>query len=377
MSHTRRDVLRSIASTALTAGLAPMALAAASESGLGRVSSRTWHRQGAHGGPRRAARPAFVFEWKDLGSPDGPIFCRGGFGEGGNSLAVIQRGVGAVLADTKNSPFGSLLAQDLIALDEVPVDKLQSGAQPAPLKLVINTHHHYDHTGGNHAFAGKVDHLAHPNAIERIKSQTKLYQDNAAATIRKLASSGKPEDKGRSNILQQEFGDKISGWTAADFTPTRPLKGQKEGILIGGIKLELHHFGAGHTDNDIIIRVADLNVIHMGDVLFNNVWPYFDVKSGATSAGWINACQRAYELCDKDTVILPGHGDPTDREALKRQIALFEDLAPKAAAAVKSGMSREDFQKSATPGYEDYALADRLRPVTLGGLYDEAKAKAG
>lgn len=374
MSPSRREVLRSLVGTAVSASLASTALGHP----LGTSASRFWHRQGAHGGPRPATRrPAFVFEWKELGKAQGSIICRAGFGEGGNSLAIIERGVGAILVDTKNSPFGALLAQDVIALDEPPQDKLQAGAHPAELKLVINTHHHYDHTGGNHAFAGKVDHLAHPKAIERIAAQIKLYQDNATATIRKLASSDKPEDKGRSNIFQQEFGDKIGKWGTGDFTPTRALKGVKEGILVGAIKLELHHFGAGHTDNDIIVRVPDANVVHAGDVLFNKVWPYFDVKSGATASGWINSCKQAYELCDKDTAVVPGHGDVTDRDAFKRQIALFEDLAPKAAAAVKAGKTREEFVKIETPGYDGFAAADWIRPITLGGLYDDAKATAG
>ncbi len=373
MSHSRRELLQSFVATALTAGLASSALG----SPLGTRSANTWFRRGAHGGPRPLARPAFVFDWKELGTGPAEIVCRAGFGEGGNSLAVIERGVGAVLIDTKNVPYGTFLAQDVIALDEPPMDKLQNGAKPAPLKLVINTHHHADHTGGNNAFVGKVDHLAHPKAIERIKGQIKQYQDGAAAAIRKLNASEKPEDKGRANLFQQEIGDKIASWGPADFAPTRAMQGVKEGILIGKIKLELHHFGAGHTDNDIVIRLPEQNVVHMGDLLFNKVWPYFDVKSGATSKGWINSCQRAYELCERDTVLVPGHGELTDREALKRQIALFEDLAPKAAAAVKAGKSREEFQKSDTPGYDGYGLADWIRPITLGGLWDEAKAAQG
>lgn len=371
MSLSRRQVLRSAVGSAF--GLACSGVACG-EGSLGTRSARTWFRQGAHGGPKAVLRrPAFVFDWKDVGSGNGPVVCRAGFGEGGNSLAIIERGVGSILIDTKNAPFGALLAQDVLALDEVPIDKLQSGDLPGELKLVINTHHHYDHTGGNHAFAGKVDHLAHPKAIERIKAQIELYRKNATASIMKLEASDKPSDKGRAAIFRQEFGDKISAWDASTFAPTRAMKGQKEALQIGSIKLELHHFGAGHTDNDIVVRLPDHNVLHMGDLLFNRIWPYFDVPSGANTAGWINSCKQAIALCDNDTVIVPGHGELTDVEALRRQIALFEDLAPKAVAAVKAGQSREDFIKAPTPAYDDYGLAGFIRPVTLGGLYDQAK----
>lgn len=371
MSVSRRDFIHAACGTALGLVVADRAAASLHELiGLGR--------SGAHAGQAPASRPhggrpAFFFEWKDVG-PDGPVALRAGFGEGGNSLAIIERGVAAVLVDTKNCPYGNLLAQDLIALDEPPMDKLQQGAHAAELRLVINTHHHADHTGGNNAFAGKVDHLAHPKAIERIAAQIKRYQDGAAATIKRLESSDKPEDKGRAGVLKHEIGAAIAGWTAKDFVPTRALKSNVETIQLGKIRIVLHHFGPGHTDNDVLVHLPEQNVMHCGDLLFNNTWPYFDTGSGATSAGWINSCKKAIELCNADTVLVAGHGELGDVEALRRQVALFEDLAPKASAAVKAGQSRDEFIKTATPGYDGYAAGDRIRPVTLGGLFDEAKA---
>lgn len=303
------------------------------------------------------------FSWAEVdakGTRKGALM---GSGDGGNSL-LFTKGKAAVLIDTKNCPLGNLLASDAASQG---FDLSGKGEA-----LVINTHHHADHTGGNHGFAGKVPMLAHKKAQDRVQKQIENYQRGATAAIRQAKAATDDAGKKRAAAIA-DIENSITAWTAANFAPTQTFDADRHTVTIGGITLILRHFGAGHTDNDVIVFNPELNVLHTGDLLFNKVWPYVDRAGGFTSAGWINSLSRTLELCDKDTIIVPGHGALTDRSGIRALIDLFLTQSQRARDAVKAGQSREDFIKAPTPEYADFAAADWIRPITLGGLYDEAK----
>lgn len=363
MNTTRRDVLLSALGLTLAgaAGLAGPAHARALRSSQPEAA--------------RGSRPAFAFKWSEAGRSGIPTFCRVGFGEGGNSLAIIESGAGAVLVDTKNSPFGEQLAQDVSALDALPIERLDKGQRSAKVAAVINTHHHFDHTGGNHAFTSgesRTPIVAHAKAADRIAGQVKLYQDRATVAMRTMAGSQDAAVRGRSNVLMDRFGPLLPTWTADTFRPTDVIDAERTERAWGGVKVVLWHFGAGHTDNDVVVQSEDHNVIHAGDLLFHKVWPFFDRPAGANTAGWIRSLKRIIALCDDATTIVPGHGEITDRAGAQGLIDFFEDLIPRAQAAVKAGKTREQFIAEPTPAYDSFAAGDWIRPITLGGLYDEA-----
>lgn len=305
-----------------------------------------------------------TFAWSEVdptGVRKGAIL---GTGDGGNSLLFIK-GKAAVLIDTKTAPLGVLLATDAA---ELGLDLSGTGQA-----LVINTHHHADHTGGNHGFVGKVPVLAHKRAQERVSGMGEMYQKGAQAAIRQAKAATDDVGKKRAAALG-ELEKTIQGWSGATFAPTQVMNGDRQEVAVGGLTLILRHFGSGHTDNDVVVFNPELNVLHTGDLLFHKVWPYFDIPSGATSSGWAYSLSRCLELCDKDTIVVPGHGGLTDRQGIRALIDLFLTQSQRARDAVKAGQSREEFIKAATPEYAEYAAADRIRPVTLGGMYDEAKA---
>lgn len=287
-----------------------------------------------------------------------------GSGDGGNSLLFVKDKA-AVLIDTKNCPLGGLLAADAASLG---FDL--SGKGDA---LVINTHHHADHTGGNHGFVGQVPVLAHKRAQERIHKQIENYQRGATAALRQAKAATDEAGKKRAAAISG-VESAISMWSGSTFAPNQMFDSDRHSVTIGGISLVLRHFGAGHTDNDVVVYSPELNVLHTGDLLFNKVWPYVDRAGGFSSAGWINSLSRTLELCDKDTIVVPGHGDLTNRSGIRALIDLLLSQSQRARDAVKAGQSREEFIKIPTPEYAEYAAADWIRPITLGGMYDEAKA---
>ncbi|MBX3392492.1 MAG: MBL fold metallo-hydrolase [Phycisphaeraceae bacterium] len=311
---------------------------------------------GSAGRPARVTRRAAdtYFEWKKVAES-----CHVASGEGGNTLAVLA-GERSLLVDSKNGGFGPVLRREAAALG-------------APVAMLINTHHHFDHTGGNPAFTGDVEVVAHVNAAARIASGFEMSMGAARRSIQQLRQSGRP---GAGRVVADIEEWLRSGPTEKDFHPTRfiPSSGS---LSVGSLTIEVHHTGAGHTDNDLIVRLPEHNVVHAGDLLFNACWPYLDpTNSGADTAGWIRACRKIVELCDERTVVIPGHGEVGDVEIAQRQIGLLSRVREEAARAVEKGVARDEFLKTPFPEYEQFGLPT-IRPFTLGGAWDEASRDAG
>ena len=345
MTITRRDFLRT-GSTLAAASL---------------IGTRAWARfqpattQPKPGAPAGAA--ARYFEWKK--AADGVHVA---FGEGGNALVMLGAG-GALLIDCKNAGFGDELRREAASLG-------------APLAMVINSHHHADHTGGNSAFTADLTVLAHAKAKLRIAGNVDRYASGAKGTVGSATKSSKP---GAAAIVEdaKKLTTRIEGLkdqakVAALFEPTKTTEGN-ETMTVGGKKVELHHVGAGHTDNDIFVFLPDFNVLHTGDLLFHKWWPYMDRPAGCDSAGWVRSCDKILEVCNDKTVVVPGHGEITDRSGVQGQIDFFKKMRSVAATAVKAGVTKEDFLKQPPPEeYKNYDMASFIQPITLGALYDEA-----
>ncbi|MCC6677069.1 MAG: MBL fold metallo-hydrolase [Phycisphaerales bacterium] len=316
-------------------------------------------------GPARASlvRPRLrgadtYFEWKQVGEG-----VHAGFGEGGNSMVLVGKR-DAMVVDAKNGGFGQTLYREANML-----------AGAGDLRLLINTHHHADHTGGNPAFTSRqgLAVMAHAKAKERIGGNAERALNGARAAIKTLEGSDKPAAK---KVLEDVRAFIESSPKAEAFTPTRGLEiapGQQLAMPIADQTVNLIHNGPGHTDNDLIVFIPKLNIVHSGDLVFNRMWPYVDRPGGATIEGWIASLKKLLSLSDGRTVVIPGHGDVTDKKGVQAQIDFFLKIRELAEKAVKDGQSKEDFQKLTPEEYKDYAAGDWIRPITLGGVWEEVK----
>lgn len=273
-------------------------------------------------------------------------------GEGGNSLAFVAGGE-SLLIDTKNVGFGSQLRRDVESLG-------------SPLKMVINTHHHYDHTGGNAAFTKDVTVLAHESAKARIGDQVQLYLRGIPQALKTLKDSDKPIAK---KIMEdaEKLGKEAT--TPANYQPTKTTRGN-ETMTFGGERIELVHVGPGHTDNDLIVYFPKQNVIHTGDLVFNKVHPYFDPAGGATVQGWIKSLEKIIALCNDKTVLVPGHGNVGGVSAARAQIEYHRRVLDEAKKAVAVEKTREEFQNTVIEEYKDYS-GDWIKPIAFGAIFDE------
>jgi len=158
-----------------------------------------------------------------------------------------------------------------------------------PVRFVVNTHWHGDHTGGNEAMAGSgAIVFAHENVRRRMSSE----QFMAAFNSRIPASP-------RGALPVVTFSDTISFYINDDTVRT-------------------FHVANAHTDGDAIMFFRKANVAHMGDTFFNGMYPFIDVSTGGSVAGMIAAANRALEMSNAGTRFIPGHGPVATRADLVR-----------------------------------------------------------
>jgi cyclase len=218
-------------------------------------------------------------------------------GPGGN-VAVLNGSDGKVVVDTFLSPAWPKLKETL------------DGIGSAPVKTVIDTHWHFDHTDNNaplHAAGATV--LAHENTKKRMSES------------HDLPILGVHFDPSPADALPQET-----------FAAGHRLKANGE-------SLTLQHFAPAHTDTDIYVLFEKANVIHMGDTFFNGIYPFIDSGTGGKINGMIAAADKILGLVSKDTKIIPGHGPLGNKEDLTKFRAMLvttRDRVQKLKAAGKS-----------------------------------------
>lgn len=334
MLVTRRDFVRAAAGTLAAAP----GLARASSQPEGRSEEGTW------------------FQWKDA-APGAHV----AIGEGGNSTIIID-GEHALLIDTKNAPFGATLRRE-------------AGRLGTGITTVVNTHHHADHTAGNSAFTSDVPVLAHVNAVPRILKQTDRYRQMLRGWIETVGRA-----EGRSAAVKNQVTREAEAQANAEpkFTPESwapaPRFAQDEDLEVGDAIVAVRHFGAGHTDNDLVLYAERPNLLVAGDLLFHKMHPFMDPSAGATSLGWIESLKKAIALCDERTVVVPGHGEITDVTGLRGQVEYFERTRAAVAEAVKAGKTKEEAQAIEVPEYKDFGLREMARKRALAAIFDEIKA---
>lgn len=341
---------------------------------LGMLAAGAAGAMGSAGWPRVAhARraPLTYFAWTPiLRGPLDPAGRVGGtrsrlnviLGDGTNSLLVASESAW-MLVDTKSAPVGAMLR------DHFKYFKANA-AQPG---LVINTHYHRDTTGGNEAFLGATPIIAHPNAIRRIRNQHISYRI-AAETFFRAQEGG---DKLKQGFVDASLGrtrEKFAAWMPEDFLPGRAMEGPVEIVSVGTgagkIEAELYHFGPGHTDGDIVVRFPAFNVMHVGDLCFNRCHAFIDRGAASTTAAWTGVLNKVIDLCDKDTIIVPGNGEVTDVQGLKDQISYFDQVRAAVKKLVDAGEQRSAAERLEIERFKDYGLP-QVRAVCFGAVYDE------
>jgi glyoxylase-like metal-dependent hydrolase (beta-lactamase superfamily II) len=144
-------------------------------------------------------------------------------------------------------------------------------------------------------------------------------------------------------------------------------------ITRGETKITLLHHGHAHTDNDTIVHLPDLNIVHMGDLFFHRMYPFIDRDAGANTMLWRGVVRKAMDLCDDKTVVIPGHGVVSDRAGLTTQIDFFDHLQELVEKAMRDGQGKATIGQLRPERFEGYGL-EMLREPALTAMYDELAA---
>lgn len=209
-------------------------------------------------------------------------------GPGGN-IGILATDKGLLLVDDKFSP----LAQK--------IENAMQSIENKPLKYVINTHYHGDHTGSNAFFAQKAPIFAHENVRNRLSMES-------------------------------------------DNQESLPVVTYQDGIKIylDNEEVILSHLPAGHTDGDTYVYFKKANVLHTGDLFFEVGFPYVDLKSGGTVKGYLASVKAMLASTPDNVIIIPGHGKITNKQRLKDFAAMIEFSISRVNKAIAAGKSDDE-----------------------------------
>jgi glyoxylase-like metal-dependent hydrolase (beta-lactamase superfamily II) len=179
---------------------------------------------------------------------------------------------------------------------------------PKPVQFVLNTHYHFDHTGGNEALGSQGTLIvAHDNVRRRLSTEQLISFIGA----RQAASP-------------QAALPVITVPAAVSFH-------------INGDEVHAYHVPNAHTDGDLIVHFRNSDVVHMGDTFFNGFYPFIDAAAGGTAAGMVAAADSVLALASDSTRIIPGHGPLTDKATLKAHRDMIATVAQRIAELRRAG----------------------------------------
>lgn len=204
-------------------------------------------------------------------------------GAGGNMAVSIGKD-GTLLVDDEFAPLAERI--------QAAIDSL-GGAEP---RIVLNTHFHDDHVGGN-AFFG----------------QAGVIIANDQVRYRMLNNSALP----RSALPIVTYTDRIR-------------------VQFNDDEIDVIHLPAGHTDSDAIVWFRNANVLHTGDLFFNGMFPYIDVENGGSIDGYIADVGKLLEMVPADTRIIPGHGP----QATVVELSEFHDMLKATASNIEARLAK-------------------------------------
>jgi cyclase len=218
-------------------------------------------------------------------------------GEGGN--------IGVSVGDD-----GILIVDDQFASLAPKIQAALKGIADKPVRFVLNTHYHGDHTGGNAEFAKLSSTIiAHENVRKRLAADPE----------------GSASPKGPSPLPAITFSDSLT-------------------VHVNGEDIRALHFASGHTDGDSIIVFPRANVVHFGDSFVTYGLPFIDVKGGGSLRGMIENVDKAIASLPDDVKVIPGHGPLSSKADVGKFTAMLRECVELVQAAIQSGKTLEQMK---------------------------------
>jgi cyclase len=226
-------------------------------------------------------------------------------GAGGN-IGVSVGDDGVVIVDDDFAPMADKISAAL------------KGITDKPLRFIINTHYHFDHTGGNATLQPTGGIIAHDNVRKRL--QTDGIAGNGSSV--KLNSPA------------------VSARALPIITFDRDVT-----VHLNGEDIQALHFPRGHTDGDSVVFFPKSNVVHMGDDFVTYGFPFIDLQGGGSVAGLIDACEAIIKKLPADVKVIPGHGPVSTLEDIKRFVTMLKETRAVVQKAISAGKTLEQLKQ--------------------------------
>ena len=223
----------------------------------------------------------------------------------GGNVAVWTGADGTVVVDDSLAPLAPQLLEAIARIE------------PGPVRFVVNTHWHPDHTGGNETLgrSGSVV-VAHDNTRARM-SEPQVVQEYDL----KVPAAPKAA------LPVVTFADSVM-------------------LHLNGDNLQLAHVDAAHTDGDLVAWWERANVVHVGDLYYNGSYPFIDLDSGGSLAGVVAAIELVLDRADARTVVIPGHGPVSNRSDLSAYRDMLVAVGRRVREGIEAGRSEEEIVAS-------------------------------
>ena len=256
----------------------------------------------------------------------GNVYCLSG---AGGNIGILKTEGGLLVIDSGYEKTAEVVSKKIAAFS------------PKSVKYLISTHYHGDHTGGNEVVGKDAVIIMHPNCKNSLTRSLEMKE------------------------AEKEYISKVKPWTLGKV------------IKLGEETVRLLHFGPGHTAGDIVVVFEKSKVFHTGDLFFNGMPPYIDVKDGSDTGHWIRTIEA---LCERyrNYKVIPGHGKVTTPE----EYFLFADylklLRKMVTVAIAKGETREQAMETIKiKGFENLKEYGKFLTIknNIGWIYDEMTKK--
>jgi glyoxylase-like metal-dependent hydrolase (beta-lactamase superfamily II) len=239
------------------------------------------------------------------------------------NVSVLEGSGGNIAVLT--GPDGKFLVDAGITASRPRITEALARISPDPIKHLVNTHWHFDHTDGNewlHSQGAEI--TAHENTLKHLSEATRVEGW-------KFTFSPSPE-----NAL-----------------PTKVFKTARN-IHVNGMKLALRYYPPAHTDSDISVEFTGADILHTGDTWWNGHYPFIDYSTGGSLEGTIRAAEANVARVTMNTVVIPGHGPVGDKAGLIEFRDMLVAVRDKVAVLRKDGKSLEEtIAAKPTADYDD------------------------
>ena len=252
-------------------------------------------------------------------------------GSGGN-IGVCAGEDGVLMIDSQYAPLTEKIRAAVDAISDQPI------------RFLINTHWHSDHTGGNENLAKKGAVIfAHENVRKRMSTNQSIFGNDVPASS-KAALPVVTFDQGMT-------------------------------FYLNGNEIELLHIPHAHTDGDVLVHFPKPDVLHTGDIYFEGMYPFIDVSSGGSIDGMIRAVDKVLAMIDEDTIIIPGHGLLSNKEKLQGYRKMLATIRERVAQHLNDGKTLEEILAARPTQEFDAAMGQGFMNGErfVGLVYDSLK----